>query len=243
MGAWLSKVMHAILADPYEAVRQTLHAAQDDRVKLTLELLSGGQPSVMSSIIEQVRSDDFVISQPMVGGHTYPLAFDEQVRFNFTVSRVTYTGTSRCMGRVKIASGAGAGGGSRSDALIFAYRLALPKALESDDQRKQPRVQLEVEYQAEAQLYAPDSMSGPLLGRLTDVSMSGARVVTAMPVMFMFPGQSLFLKSMMGEPVGLIDELVEIARIETDPKSGETSIGIRFRRKIDGLAELIRSRT
>jgi hypothetical protein len=241
MGAWLSKVMHAILADPHEAARHPLLAAQEDRAKVTLELLSGGQPSVMSTIIEQVRQDDFVISQPMVGGHTYPLAFGENVRFNFTVHNVTYNGVSRCLGRIKIASGGSAN--SRGDALIFAYRLAVPKTLESDDQRKQPRVQLEIEHQVEAQLYAPDSISGPLLGRLVDVSMSGARVVTSMPVMFMFPGQSLFLKTIMSEPVGLIDELVEIARIDTDPKSGETSIGISFRRRIEGLAELIRSRS
>ena len=241
MGAWLSKVMHAILADPHEAVRQPLQAAQEDRAKTTIELLSGGEPSVMTTIIEQVRSDDIVISQPMVGGHTYPLAFGEQVRFNFAVNNVAYTGNSRCLGRVKIASGGDMADRTNSETLIFAYRLALPKSLDSDDQRKHPRVQLGVEYQVEAQLYAPDSVSGPLVGRLTDLSMGGARLITSMPVMFMFPGQSLFMKTAMADPVGLLDELVEIALIETDPKTGETSIGIRFRRKIGGLAELIRA--
>lgn len=238
MAAWLSKVMHALttLSDPHESARIPLQSAHDSRAKVTLELLSGGQPSVMSTLIEQVRDGDLIIDQPMVGGHTYPLAFDEQVRLNFTVDGVNYTGVSRCLGRIKIAAG------DRSpDKTMYAYRLAMPKSLGSDDQRKEPRVQLGHSVAIEAQLYAPDSMNGPLIGQLLDVSMTGARVVTNMPVMFMFPGQSVFLKALMPEPVGLIDELVEIARITNEPKPGETSIGIQFRRKIRGLAELIRA--
>jgi c-di-GMP-binding flagellar brake protein YcgR len=241
MAAWLSKVVHALtsFADPYEAVRPTLHAAQKARAKILLELISRSESAVMNASIEQVRGDDVVISQPMIGGHTYPLAFGESLRINFMVDGVTYTGQSRCLGRIKIPAGQ-TGPGRSQEQLIFAYRLAMPLELKSDDQRAQPRVQLDFTVPIEAQLYAPGTMHGPMLGRLADISMGGARVITPMQAMWMFPGQSVYLKAMLPEPVGLIDELVDIARIETDETNGARSIGIRFRKRLPGLEDLIR---
>ena len=242
MGAWLSKVVHALatLGDPYEAVRPPLQAAQRARGKILVEVASGNAASVMNATIEQVRSDDFIISQPMIGGHTHPLAFGETMRLNFTVENVTYTGQSRCLGRIKIPAGQGAGGRG-GEQVIFAYRLAMPHRLSSDDQRTQPRVQLGLEAAAEAQLYAPGSPGVPLLGRMVDISMTGARIISGMQVLWIFPGQSVYLKVKLPDPVGLIDEMVDVARIESEAH-GERSIGIRFRKRIDGLEDLIRAK-
>ena len=53
-------------------------------------------------------------------------------------------------------------------------------------------------------------------------------------------GHELFLKSMMPEPIGLVDEVVDVVRVEVDPLTGQHTIGIAFRRKVQGLEEFIR---
>src|SRR5439155_12442437 len=92
----------------------------------------------------------------------------------------------------------------------------------------------------EAQLYTP-ACDGPVLGTMLDISMTGARVRTAMSSDKIQVGQEIYLKSLLPEPVGLLDELVQVARMEMDARSGGTTIGLGFTRRIDGLAELIRS--
>jgi hypothetical protein len=246
MAAWLSKVFSAIsnLADANASVREALQQACDERIKVSLEMKAPGQPSLMTTTIEQVREADLAISQPIIGGHTYPLAFGEPVRLSFIRGGVHHGGRSRCLGRIKIASGVGASAATRrtsDQGTMFAYRLEMPQTLETDDQRGQRSVQIDIAGAIEAQLYAPQQASGPCLGTLIDISMSTARVRSSAPPSWIAPGQPVFIKAMLPEPVGLIDELVDVSQLEPDGDGSHYAITISFRRRINGLAELMRT--
>lgn len=220
-------------AEAKNSVRQALLSAHRDRIKIALKITSGNQVVVMASTIEQVREDDLAVSQPMIGGQTHQLASGEEVTLSFVNNGGFYTGQSRCLGRIKIPAG-------DSDQMIFAYRLALPESLGADERRREPRVRLGFKKPIEAQLYAPASTAGPVLGTLMDVSMTGARIDTPLPIGRITPGQALYLKAMLPDPVGLMDELVDVVRIDVDIRSGQHIIGLRFRKRINGLENLIR---
>jgi c-di-GMP-binding flagellar brake protein YcgR len=238
MAAWLAKMMGALAgqSEVRSSAKQALQAAQRDRVKIALEIINSASPhtSVLNTTIEQVRDEDLVISQPSVGGLTHPLAFGEQVRISFINKSMYHIAESRCLGRVKIPSG----GGSQ---LLFAYRLAMPDTMRHEDRRNQPRVSLGDDMAFEAQLYAP-ACDGPLLGTVLDISMGGARVRTPMAAGRIEAGQEIYLKTLLPEPVGLLDELVQVTRIENESRASNGQIfGLTFKRRIEGLSELIRS--
>jgi hypothetical protein len=70
--------------------------------------------------------------------------------------------------------------------------------------------------------------------------MTGARISTPMPSAGIQPGQEIHLKALLPEPVGLVDEIVHVARVDADSRTGQNTIGIAFGRRIPGMAELIR---
>jgi hypothetical protein len=240
MGAWLSKVFNALsLADTQESVRAALRTAQRERAKVALEVTSATRPSVMTTLIEQVRDDDVIVSQPSVGGHTYPLAFGEQLGLSFTLAAVRHSGSSRCLGRIKIPSGSAEGGDAQH--MLFGYRLSLPDSLQLDGHAAQPGPQRSLDRPIEAHLYAPGAQSGPALAILVDISMSGARLHAPLPPPWLSPGQSVFLKAMLPDPVGLIDEQVDVVTVEAATSPDQHVVAITFRRRINGLSDLLRA--
>jgi hypothetical protein len=240
MAQWFNKMFNALAgqAGSREYVRQVLHAAQRTRARVAMEVVNGGRPQavVMTTFIEQVRENDIVVSQPSIGGLTHPLAFNETLRMGLFCQGLHHTGQTRCLGRVKVPSG-GAGGSANST--LFAYSLAWPEEIVSEDRRSEPRISLSFDVSPEAHLYAPGS-DGPLLGSLSDVSMVGASIRTAMAPAGFQPGQEIHLKALLPEPVGLVDEIVHVARVAGDTRTGQNVIGVAFGRRIPGLAELIR---
>ena len=235
MAAWLTKVMGALGGEGAVRLspRQILQAAQRDRLKVALEIVAPapGQSTVLATTIEQVRDDDFVINQPSIGGLTHPLAFGEELRLSFHNRSVHHSAMTRCLGRVKIPAG--------GNQMLFAYRLEMPAMMRSEDRRQHPRIDLPLDLGCEAHLYAP-ACDGPVLGTMLDISMGGARIRTSMALDKIQIGQEIYLKSMLPEPVGLLDELVHVMRMEDDPRSEGATIGVAFTRRINGLAELIR---
>ena len=241
MATWWSKWLHALpaLMHPKHAVRQALHAAQRDRVKVSLEMPNGTEAAHLITVIEQIRNEDVVIAQPSIGGQIFPLAFGEKIRMSFTINDVHYAGETRCLGRIKVRAG-GAPRAAAIESMIFAYRLTLPDSLTKQEHRASPRVKL-FESPIEAQLYSPVEGSGMMIGRLLDLNMTGAKVGTLIRASWLAPGKSAFLKIMLPEPVGLLDELVDVARLEEAEPGQEQVIGIKFRRRIEGLEEFIRA--
>jgi hypothetical protein len=238
MAQWFNKMMGALAGQgsSREYVRKVLQTAQRARTRIALEGVNGGRPQavVMTTFIEQVRDNDLVVSQPSIGGLTHPLAFNESLRLSFFCQGLHHSGHTRCLGRVKVPSG-----GAGASSTLFAYSLACPEDIISEDRRAQPRIVLSFDLSPEAHLYAPGS-DGPVLGSLADVSMVGASVRTAMAPAGISPGQEIHLKAMLPEPVGLVDEVVQVARVHGDPRTGQNVIGISFSRRIPGMAELIR---
>jgi c-di-GMP-binding flagellar brake protein YcgR len=237
MAQWLHKMFGALAGQGSspEDVLHLLQIAQRSRARVGLEVVGSARPQniIMTTFIEQVRDNDIVVSQPSIGGLTHPLAFNETLRLSFFAQGLHHTGQTRCLGRVKVPSG---GGGKQ---MLFAYSLALPEQLTSEDRRREPRVSLSFEVNPEAHLYAPGS-EGPVLGLIADVSMTGARISTPMPSAGIQPGQEIHLKALLPEPVGLVDEIVHVARVDADSRTGQNTIGVAFGRRIPGMAELIR---
>lgn len=231
----LSKMMNAISGQPESdpAVRQALDAARQGRARLALEIRSGGKPVVMVSTIEQIRDNDLVISQPSVGGMTHQLAFGEPLKLSFAVGTTYQSGASRCLGRVKIPSGHAGG-------TLFAYSIAMPERLDTEDRRNAPRVRMGPRREPEAQLYSP-ALKGLVLGKIVDLSMTGALIRTQFPPGKIAAGQHLFLKTSLDEPVGLVDEEVTVIRVINEAGSGHLAIGVQFNRRIEGLEELLRN--
>lgn len=231
MGDWLSKILGRVAKKPDTRgpVREALHAALRARSKLYLE--SPDQGIVSATLIEQVTADEIVIAQPSIGGLTYPLAFGETLGVSFVVERTHHSGRTKCLGRVKVQAG---GRGS-----LFAYRLSIPESLTSEERRVAPRTEIMPEIAPDAQLYAGASNTA-VLGQLTSVSMSGARIHTAQPLSALSLGQEVYLKCTMPEPVGVLDEIVEVQRLEPDRRTGLNIVGVQFRRRIDRLELLMR---
>ena len=225
-----------------QSVRRLLSVAQRDRAKLALEVATGAHTLVMTTTIEQVRDDDFVISQPVIGALTHPLAFGEDIKIGFVHSAVHYSGHSRCLGRIKIPSGgSGKSGRGEEVQVLYAYRLTLPDSFRAEDRRAEPRVQVGLAGPIEAQLYAPSADEGPVLGNIVDISMAGARIITQSISGRIGPGRALYLKAMLPEPAGLLDELVNVVRVDCDSRTGQCTIGLRFQRRVEALERLLRA--
>lgn len=234
MGEWFWRLLgrgEAGHASSRPAVLDALQAALRNRCKVFLE--APDQGIVAATNVEQITADGIIIAQPAIGGMTYPLAFGESLKLSFVDQRTNLTGQTRCLGRVKIASGNGG-------ATLFAYRLALPSRLRVEERRTEPRSEIDFAAAPEAQLYS-GSLLKPLAGRLTSISVIGARMHIAAPLSNLSMGQQLYLKFTLPEPVGLIDEVVQVERMDLDRRNGTHTIGVTFKRRVDRLAGVMRS--
>ena len=230
MAEWLSKVMSKVgIPDARAAVRESLQAALRNRCKVYIE--SPDQGVVALTQVQQIEGNEIVIAVPSIGGMTYPLAFGESLKISFVDDRVNVSGQTRCLGRVKVPTGDGK--------TLFAYRIALPDSLVTEERRADARVELPADIAPEAHLYS-GRMPAPIVGRVSNISMSGARITTSGALRGLAPGQEVYLKFMMPEPVGLVDEVVEIHRIESDARQGTHQIGVSFHRRLERLAALMR---
>lgn len=247
MGDWLLKVFHALSFDSTPAVRLALEQAREARTKIVLEVTSKRHTMVLSSTIEQLRTDDFVISQPSVGGLTQPLAFGEFVKIGFVQGTTYYTGETRCLGRIKVVLDEKPTANpppltsDYAGPILHGYRMAYPQSIRTDDRRSAPRAAPTLGQPVPAQLYASASLKAPLIGTIVDVSMTGARFLAACQCDQLQPNQQVFLKAMFPPPVGLVDDLVTITRIEADGPDAPPTIGVRFQNRIPALDQLLRA--
>ncbi len=118
----------------------------------------------MVARIEQVRADDFIISQPSIGVFRHPLATGEQLRLSFVGQTGRVSGLSRSLGRIKITSG-GTG-------MLYSYRLALPETLRENDERRFERMTIGFDLAPEARLYSHDGAQAAR-GIVQDLSRGG----------------------------------------------------------------------
>ncbi len=237
MCAWISKFKDALSGgggEAVEEVRRQLRAAQRARANLHLEPRSAGVDldSPLLATIEQVRSDDFIISQPLSGVTNHPLAKGEQLTISFALdSKGRLCATTRSLGRVKIPSG-GSG-------MIYGYKLVLPEALTIDERRAHNRIAVAFDLAPQAELFTA-LPSEAITGAIVNLSSGGALVRLAQGCAAKLDiGQRLLLNVTLPVPVGEVNESVIIARIHPGAERNSDLIGIGFEQKIEGLVELL----
>lgn len=233
MPAWFSRIFSRSSSPVSEAKAAAVRAfeqAQRSRAQLTLESPQG---LVACAQVRRVRPDHFIISQPVMNGMIYPLGDGDVLKFSFVEQSTNMSGQTTCQGRMKT-------NGSRGPTYI--YRLAMPAMLHFEDRRAQPRNPVSP---AVAPLITVTGgwLRQPLPGALADISVGGLRIHTAGDVSTITIGQELTVAFAMPDPAGLIEEVVEVHRVEPDAGSGLSAICVSFRRRVPRLEALLRMTT
>ena len=237
MAAWLSSVKRALGAGPNakDRVRLLLKAAYRARTTLDLEPLNqtGFHKLVLAATIEQVRDDDLIISQPLIGALNHPLATGEELLISFGVDSVGgVSGKTQALGRVQVPSG-----GPR---LLYGYRLAMPTVLRAVERRQHRRVTFGSNPPPAAALY-PRPKDAPLRGILMDISIRGMLIrILHEPECELALQQRVHLSVQLPPPVGVIDENVTVVRVAPSANRTNNYIGVAFDGEVKGLADLVR---
>lgn len=234
MVAWFSRIRRTLAGEPTsgQEVRRALLAAQraGNRLELEPATLATEDATPMVARIEQVRGDDFVISQPSIGVFTHPLATGEQLQLSFVGQNGRVSGLSRSLGRIKIASG-GIG-------MLYGYRLALPEALREKDERRFERMTIGFDLAPEARLYRLDGAEAAR-GIVQDLSRGGMQIRCHKVSSRSAVGQRVRLDMLLPQPVGEVEAMATIVRLAAGPHSRQQIIGVEFEKEVQGLSELI----
>ena len=237
MAAWLSSVKRALGAGPNakERVRLLLKEAYCARTTLDLEPLNqaGLHKLVLAATIEQVREDDLIISQPLIGALNHPLATGEELLMSFGVGSVGgVSGKTQALGRVQVPSG-----GPR---LLYGYRLAMPAVLCAGERRRHRRVTFGSSPPPAAALY-PRPKDAPLRGILMDISIRGMLIrILHEPECELALQQRVRLSVQLPPPVGVLDENVTVVRVAPSANRTNNYIGVAFDGEVEGLEDLVR---
>ncbi len=234
MGAWFSRIRRTLAGEPTagQEVRRALLAAQraSNRLELEPANMAPEDATTMVARIEQVRSGDFIISQPSIGVFTHPLATGEQLRLSFVGQTGRVSGLSRSLGRIKIASG-----GTR---MIYGYRLALPEALREKDERRFERMTVGFDLAPEARRYRLNGAQAAR-GIVQDLSRGGMQIRCHEVSPRTAVGQRVRLDVLLPQPVGEVEAMATIVRLAAGPHPRQQIIGVEFEKEVQGLSELI----
>jgi hypothetical protein len=213
--------------------RSELSYAQRERVVVELEPLLRTGPTHVSLVttIEQVRADDVVISQPVIGGLVRPLARYERYRMRFTGRQGRVVGETESLGRVKVPAG-GRG-------MLYGYRLAMPAALHLEDRRREGRLMLGGMDVPEAQLQVLTHPS-TIHGIVEDIGPGGARIVCRNARGRVQRAQRAHFHFELPPPVGVIDEVVTITDASPHPRTGDVDVRLTFDHKNQDLLHVMR---
>jgi c-di-GMP-binding flagellar brake protein YcgR len=235
VGQWIAKLARVLAGeDARDEARELLRTAYADRVKLKLEPIktSVENATVMSAAIEQVREDDVIISQPVIGGVTRPLVAGEKLRLSLNLKDAgRLAGEVEVLGRHKIPSGGGVP--------LQGYRLSLPDELDDENRRSAARKAMASNLAREVELYRRDD-DDPIRGVVQNLSTGGMQIRTHDSQPGLRPGERVRLVVHLPPPVGGINRMVTIARLAGNRNPRHRVIGIAFEREIPGLAELLR---
>lgn len=129
MSDFLGSIKRALAGQeqPKDRVRRLLIAAQRSHASVQLEsTIAAAESGTPVASIEQVRAEDLIISQPLIGGRTHPLAVNEPLQIRVRAESGSMIGQTRSLGRIKLPSG--------GERVFYGYRLALPADLRVDEQ-------------------------------------------------------------------------------------------------------------
>ncbi len=225
-----------------QAIREQLSAAQRARARvelqqmsLTGEVVQNGKTSV--TMVEQVREEDFIISQPILEGRPYPLATREHFQMGFFGSDGRMTGDIQVLSRYKMSSGAS--GVSGQERMFYGYRMSLPEQLVSGERRFDYRVLVGYDIAPDMELRTTDGTL-PYVGVLEDISEGGAKVRCRNAADKLEIGQYAYLNIDLPDPVGYVSALSRICSIKPSKVQGQTCVTLAFDKPIEALGEFIR---
>jgi c-di-GMP-binding flagellar brake protein YcgR len=234
VGQWISKLARVLAGeDAREEARELLRTAYADRAKLKLEPLktSVENATVMTATIEQVRDDDVIINQPVIGGVARPLVTGETLRVSLKLkSAGRLAGEVEVLGRHKIPSGGGPP--------LQGYRLSLPEELSDEDRRESRRREMASNLAREVEIYRGGD-DEPIRGVVQNLSIGGMQIRTHDSQPQLRPGERVRLVVHLPPPVGGLNRMVTVARLAGNRNPRHRVIGIAFEREIPGLAELL----
>ena len=236
VGNWLSSMKRVLkhLDNVPEDVRRALEAAYEARAKVGLQTVASTtkDPVDMTAIIEQVRSNDLVISRPVIGGAARPLVTGESLVISFALDSLGHlSGKTRVLGRINMPSG-----GTRP---LYGYRLAFPREINVENRRSFDRTMIGFDLAAEAALYPPDGGEPAVRGIVQDVSLTGMQIRTGDTKVTLREGETARLVVDFPPPVDTVEIIVHIVRLDPGPNPQQRIVGVTFDKKIEGLAELI----
>jgi c-di-GMP-binding flagellar brake protein YcgR len=239
VGTWLSKVKSTLSgeAEVTAHVRRELQAMQRSRSRLVLEIVSPAttQREALATVVEQVRDQDIIISQPSAGAHTLPLAAGERVMLHFPVSGGVNAGEARVLGRIKLPSG-----GKR---MFFGYRLTIPTRFQTIERRLHPRYMFDKAIAPHVRLVPTTNDSSEpapaLSGVLVDISLGGAQVKIEGDAPAVKLGTKLVVSAELPKPVGAIEHPVTVMRTEHDSIANMTRVGLQFDVAVPNLPQLL----
>ncbi len=192
---------------------------------------STATPVVMEARIEQVRPDDFVISEPLFSGVVRRLVTGEPLRLSFAGdSPVNLEGETQALGRFKISSA--------GEAPIYGYRLAIPDKLHEVTSKSGSRWRIGIDLAREVELYLHDQVA-PIRGVVQNVGLSGMQIRVHKLRPRLLQEQRVRLVTYLPSPVGEVNRMVTIKRVRSDPSSRMRVVSIRFDRSLPGLGELL----
>ncbi|MCH8007107.1 MAG: hypothetical protein IH888_12915 [Planctomycetes bacterium] len=213
--------------------RRALEAVRAARARILLEppTTSTATPVIMEARIEQVRPDDFVISEPLLDGVVRRLVTGEPLRLSFAPdSPVHLEGETQALGRFKISSA--------SETPIYGYRLAIPAKLREVAFRSASRWRIGLDMAREVELY-PHDQEVPIRGVVQSVGLSGMQVRVHKLRPRLLRDQRVRLVTYLPSPVGEVNRMVSIKRVRSDPSSRMRVVSLRFDRSLPGLGELL----
>jgi hypothetical protein len=233
VGAWLSQLRDALFGheEAPPEVRAALLELQKSRAKLELEPLagSGDKPLLLTTKVEQVRKDCFIVSRPTAGGAMQSLGRYEHYRMRFDTPEGRTLAKTQATSRVRIPSSGGT--------VLYGHKMAFPTALQIEKPRR-PVSALMGDDLREAQLIVL-GRNGPILGLVQDLDAGGARLHCRNAGRDLRPGQQGYLKLELPAPVGHLEEPVKITGIEPSRRPGEVTLRVAFRDKNDRIHEAL----
>lgn len=233
MGAWLSSIFRRSgtpRPDPQAPIRIALQRAIRGKYRVTIESPQG---IVAATSVLKLLRNELIVAQPFMSGMMYPLADGELIKFSFIEQSTNLSAHARCIGRMKTPGPRGP---------VYLYRLTLPDTMVFEDRRVQPRNEIDPSV-APVVTVTGGRLREPLTGALADISATGLRVHTRTETECLEIGAELTVQFLLPEPAGVIDDVVELQRLERDVGTGLNAICVSFRRRLPKLEALLRMTT
>lgn len=213
-------------------VRAALIEAQRTRARIDLEPMSGSgenRPSLATNV-EMVLDTTFLVMRPMVGGVVRMLGRYEHYRMSFMGAEGRLTGETQSLGRTRIPNDAAQA--------LYGYKLRLPEELTVIDRRRGLRKLMGKDLLREAELFVL-GRRGPILGLVENLDAGGVSLRCRNAHGHLERGQLAEFRIRLPEPVGTIEETVQVTEIEPVTHRGVLRVRVAFLRRNDAIGDAL----